>query len=724
MKNFLFFLFLLFINGRVFAQTWNNPHLQSGAENVGYFAFTNSPKTLDPARAYSSDESIFIAQIYEPPLQYAYLLRPYTLVPLVAAQLPTVRFFDINWQPLPDNSDPKKIAYSVYDITINPGIFYQPHPAFAKNQRGEYRYHRIKLKDLANVHKLTDFKYTGTRELTAEDYVYGIKRLADPIVQSPIFGFMSGHILGLEEYSKQLQNVYQQLPVTEESRPYLDLRQFNLEGAQVIDRYHYQIKIRGFYPQFKYWLAMLFFSPVPWEAAYFYSQPGMMDRNITLDWYPVGTGPYLLSENNPNLQMTLTRNPNFHGEMYPTEGEPGDEQKGYLKNSGKPLPFIDAFVFTLDKESIPRWNKFMQGYYDQSGVSADSFDQVIHLKKNGQAELTTALKNKGIHLTVTVDPAIYYMGFNMLDTDVGGYSVAKQKLRQAISIAIDEEEYISIFLNGRGIPAQGPLPLSIFGNESGEKGINPWVYDWKNNQAVRKPLSEAQRLLAEAGFPNGKDPRNGQALLLNYDTISSGSPDDNAQYSWFRKQFAKLGIQLNIRATLYNRFQDKVQTGGVQMFSWGWVADYPDPENFMFLLYGPNSKVKYGGENATNYMNPEADQLFIEVANLSDNTERQEKINQWLSIVRQDAPWMWGFYPVNFALFQPWMTSSKPNAMTYNTLKYLQLDGNLRAKLRHQWNSPVAWPVWLLVILFLCLFLPLIWSYWQRERRSSIGRFS
>ena len=88
--------------------------------------------------------------------------------------------------------------------------------------------------------------------------------------------------------------------------------------SQVIDRYHYQIKIHGFYPQFKYWLAMPFFAPIPWEAIHFYSQQGMAEHNITLDWYPVGTGPYLLTENNPNRQMVLTRNPNFHGELYPT----------------------------------------------------------------------------------------------------------------------------------------------------------------------------------------------------------------------------------------------------------------------------------------------------------------------------------------------------------------------------------------------------------------------
>lgn len=185
-------------------------------------------------------------------------------------------------------------------------------------------------------------------------------------------------------------------------------------------------------------------------------------NNINFNWYPVGTGPYYLVENNPNRQMILKRNPNFHGEIYPTVGMPGDAEKGYLDDAGKALPFIDQFIFTLDKESIPRWNKFLQGYYDRSGVSADSFDQAIQLDKNGNPILTEDFQKKSIRLETTVSPSTFYFAFNMLDPVVGGKSERARKLRQAISIAIDYEEYIAIFLNGRGIPSQGPIPLVNF----------------------------------------------------------------------------------------------------------------------------------------------------------------------------------------------------------------------------------------------------------------------
>jgi ABC-type transport system substrate-binding protein len=105
----------------------------------------------------------------------------------------------------------------------------------------------------------------------------------------------------------------------------------------------------------------------------------MEAKNFTLDWWPVGTGPYMLTENNPNARMVLERNPNFRGEAYPAEGEPGDAQAGLLSDSGKIMPFVDRVVFSREKEAIPYWNKFLQGYYDSAGISHENFDQAVRV---------------------------------------------------------------------------------------------------------------------------------------------------------------------------------------------------------------------------------------------------------------------------------------------------------------------------------------------------------
>jgi oligopeptide transport system substrate-binding protein len=700
-------------------QPWNRPYPAASArDNVFYSLFQERPKHLDPAQSYSSNEATFTGQIYEPPLQYHYLKRPYELMPLTATEVPVATYLDADGQVLPENAATDDIAWSVYDIHIKPGIMYQPHPAFARDKLGTLRYHLLGADALSEIYELGDFRHTGTRELTADDYVYQIKRLAHPQLHSPIFGLMSEYIVGLEAYADTLKNAWEEAADEKGQGIYLDLTKYPLEGAEPIDRYTYRIKVNGKYPQLLYWLAMPFFAPVPQEVDQFYSQPGMKQRNITLDWYPVGTGPYMLTINNPNRQMVMERNPNFHGEHYPSEGAPGDREAGLLEDAGQPLPFIDKVIFSLEKETIPYWNKFLQGYYDVSGISSDSFDQAINIGSGGEVTLTEGMLEQGIELNTAVSTSIFYTGFNMQDPVVGGDTEAARKLRQAISIAIDFEEYISIFLNDRGIPAQGVIPPGIFGYVEGAEGINRQVYKTTANGPVRRSIAEARRLLAEAGYPEGRDIKSGKPLVLHFDTAQTG-PDAKAQLDWLMKQFAKLNVQLVIRGTDYNRFQEKMLKGTAQIFQWGWNADYPDPENFLFLLYGPNSKLGHNGENAANYQNSEFDRLFEKMKSMENSPLRQSIINEMMEIARHDAPWAWGFFPKQFSLHHSWVKNSKPNLMANNTLKYQRIEPALRTELQNQWNRPVRWPLYAMAIILAVIVLPAFIGFRRQQRRAA-----
>ncbi len=686
----------------------NSPYPDQNAElDTLYTSFSLRPKHLDPARSYSANEIAITGQIYEPPYQYHYLKRPYQLEPLVADAMPQVTYLDENNEPVAEGSD--NIAYSVYTIPLKSGIYYQPHPAFVRDEQGGFLYHALTQEQLDEVEKLADFEQTDTRELKADDFVYQIKRLAHPEIHSPILGLMGEHIVGLNDFADKLRELRQQ------GRP-IDLREQALEGVNVIDDYAYQIKVYGKYPQLRFWLAMPFFAPIPWEAEQFYAQPGLIDKNITIDWYPVGTGPFYMTENDPNRRMVLSKNPNFHGEFYPTEGDPGDAEAGLLDDAGKPLPLIDEIVFTLEKENTSYWGKFIQGYYDVSGISSDSFDQAVQVSSAGEFGLSDAMKEKGIQLETAVGTSTFYMGFNMLDPVVGGYSEKAKKLRRAISIAIDHEEYISIFANGRGIPAQGPVPPGIFGYVEGEAGINPYVYEWQDGEAVRKPLDEAKKLLAEAGYPRGRDAETGEPLVLYFDVPASG-PDSKAQLDWLRKQFRKLNVQLVIRSTDYNRFQDKMRRGRAQIFQWGWNADYPDPENFLFLLYGPNGKVETKGENAANYKNEAFDKLFESMRVMPNSDERLKIIQRMADIAREDAPWVWGFHPKMFTLYHAWNHNIKPNLMANNTLKYRRLDTELRQQLQDEWNRPTVWPLLLLLLGLLIVILPAVMVYRHKKHK-------
>ena len=246
--------------------------------------------------------------------------------------MPEVRYFGENGV-LVDEDAVDSIKFSEYTIRINEGIEFQPHPAFASNEQDMPLYLNLVAKDLDGIHTLSDFKQTGTRELTADDYVYQIKRVASPYLHSPIAGVMREYIVGFDEFRKQVRAELYPDP----NEGWHDLRKVKLTGVSVVDRYTYRIRIKGKYPQLVYWMAMPFFAPMPWEAEEFYAQPGMEERNISLNWYPVGTGPYMLTENNPNLRMVMEKNPNFHDERYPSEGEPEDKANGLLSRRWKKI---------------------------------------------------------------------------------------------------------------------------------------------------------------------------------------------------------------------------------------------------------------------------------------------------------------------------------------------------------------------------------------------------
>ncbi|MCB1750901.1 MAG: ABC transporter substrate-binding protein [Gammaproteobacteria bacterium] len=700
---------------------WNNPYPAAESnQNILYSSFSERPKHLDPVRAYSSNEYEFIAQIYEPPLQYHFLKRPYQLVPLAADRVPVVRYYDNKGGLLPNDVDVSKIDISEYEITIKQGMLYQPHPALARNSSGDYIYHQLDQEQIAASNTLADFPLTGTREVTADDFVYQIKRLAFPRLNSPIAGIIGEYIVGFSQFGEELTSLHDRWQAQRggDSSRYFDLRPYKIEGVEILDRYRFRIRLKGKYPQFVYWLAMPFFAPMPWEADAFYAQPGLEKRNISLNWYPLGSGPFMLEENNPNLRMVLSVNPNFHGETYPAESEPGDREQGLLAHAGKSLPFIGRAVYSLETESIPYWSKFLQGYYDTSGISSDSFDQAVQFSAQGEVGLTDPMIEKGIRLNTAVTSSVFYMGFNMLDPVVGGDSESARLLRRAISIAVDYEEYISIFNNGRGVAAQGPIPPGIFGNREGADGVNRYVYELTEDKIRRKGIEQARDLMKQAGYPEGRDLNTGKSLILYYDTTSSG-PDGKARLNWMRKQFAKLGVELVIRSSDYNRFQEKMREGTGQIFIWGWNADYPDPENFLFLLYGPNGKVEHGGENAANYSNPEFDRLFVQMKNMENSPQRQLIIDRLVEIARRDAPWAWGFFPKAFSLSHAWYGNVKPNLMANNTLKYKWIDARLRERQRVLWNPPVVWPLLLLMVLLLLSAVPAVLLYRRRERSAA-----
>lgn len=704
------------------------------AGNVFFTSFQERPKYLDPASSYALNETPWVFAVYEPLLGYHYLKRPYTVEGRTAIDVPVPQYVDKDGKPLPDDAPAEQIANSIYTFRLKPGTRYQPHPALAKDASGKFLYHDLQPAQIKGKYSILDFPLDKaaltTREATAEDYVYQIKRLSSPYVSTPVplYNLLNQYVVGLKDLGERLKVEHKAALQTKSARdqylPWRDLREVPLEGVRAVDERTLEIKVIGKYPQFKFWLAMPMFVPIPWEADRFYAQRGMSGNSLTFNAWPIGTGPFMLTEQGAN-RYVLDRNPNYREELYPTEGMPGDRERGWLADGGKRMPFLDRVVFHLEKEREPEESKFMQGYYDNPDISRLDVGFPLLKEQMDKTGRWQAIRDHGIDMVATLEPSNWYIGFNMLDPVVGNGDTPEQqqknrKLRQALSIVTDWEEYGAVFFDNYG-PSQaamGPIPPGLFGYTTGEEGVNPVTHVWKDGKAVRRPIAEARRLLAEAGYPDGREARTGKPLVIFYDSNGVG-PAYQARLDWQAKQFAKIGVQTEIRANDFNRFQDRIRKGNAQVYFWGWNADYPDAENFLFLLTSSQGKVKFDGENASNYSNPAFDESYERMKSLSDGAERKGLMDQMVKIVQQDAPWSFGIFPGSTGVYQQWLHNAKPSGVLLDRLRYLRVDGQLRAQMVAEWNQPKVWPLGVGVLVLALLLWPARRHYLRRENANA-----
>ncbi len=696
------------------------PDGQAASNTLHSAVQESSPRHLDPTASYWSNDTPYTYQIYEPPYGYHYLKRPFQLVPKSAREVVKPRYLDKDGKPLPDDAPSDAVAESVYDVPIKTGILFQPHPAFALDEQGRQRYHAMKPGELGVRLSPLHFEHQGTRELVAEDFVYALRRHATTRVTTPIFSTFAEYVVGLADYGKLIKaeddKLRAGLDPASLDKPFLDFRRWPMAGASAPDKHLLRIRIKGKYPQWSYWMQMTFLAPVPWEADAFYAQPGMAVAGLTLDRWPVGTGPYMMTEFVQDRRHVMKRNPNYRGEPYPCDGMPGDKAAGLLADCGKTMPFIDTLVFTIEREAVPMRNKFRQGFYDVEVFERTDTGKDYLVAMQDSEEVRREYTEKGFRLNSGSDVNSYFIGFNMLDPVIGNSADPEQerrnrKLRQAISIAIDWEEYSKVFPKKAGSTAMSPLPLGIFGSrEETPAGVNPVTHVWQDGKAARRSIEEAKQLMVEAGYPSGREAKSGRPLVLNYDFYAAPTPENKSEIDWVVRQFAKIDVQLEVRATNNNQFQDKVRKGKYQIFWLGWNADYPDAENFLFLLYGPAGKTKHDGENTSNFEHAEYDRLFAQMKTLDDGPDKQLLIDKLVHIAQEEAPWTMGFFPYASAAAQQWVHNYKPAILVRDHGRFLRLDVPRRVAAQAAWNHPVWWPLLALLVAALAL--------WQLGRRT------
>ena len=531
-------------------------------------------------------------------------------------------------------------------------------PLRTKNPDGTETY-EIRLKRGIYFHDDPCFPGGRGRELTAADFAYTFQRIADPAVECPVLSTLQDFIAGLG-------------PAFEEAKKAGKFDYSKPTGAvTVVDDHTFRLNLTKAYPQIQYWLAMPFTAPVPREAVEYYDGK---NRRDLFKFHPVGCGPYRMVEWARSRLLRLARNERYSATRFPAGGWPEADEARFRPRAGTALPLVDELQFAVIREAIPAWLLFRQGYLDRSGVGKDVFNTVITA---GQT-LSNELRARGIELFRDVEPGTFYTQFNM-DDPVLGKNV---RLRQALSTAYDEDRANALFGNGIQVKAEQLLPPGVTGYEAG----------FQNPYRTQK-LAQAKKLLAEAGYPNGIDPKTGQPLTLTMNVVAS-SAEDRQRAEFDQSQVEQLGLRCKIEENTWARFQDKQMRGLFQMNTGsGWNADYPDPENFFFLFYSKN--IPPQGSNYVRFSNPEFDRLFEQMATMDNGPERLGIIRRLNALLVEQCPVVFHFHPVIFTLYQPWIGRVSSNAMLAQGggLKYVSLDPTLRAEKIRAWNRVLTWPL-------------------------------
>ncbi|CAN5408103.1 ABC transporter substrate-binding protein [soil metagenome] len=474
------------------------------------------------------------------------------------------------------------------------------------------------------------------RELTAQDYAYSFKRLLDPQNRSPSASFLEGKIVGLDALAaaaKKSGKFNYDAPVA---------------GLQIPDRYTLRVQLNAPDYNFLYVVAYSGLSAVAREAIEAYgAQSGQ---------HPVGTGPYMLKQYVPRSKIVLEANPEFRGFVwdFQSSGDAWDDQL-VRDMRGKKMPQIGRIEIGIIEEEQSRWLAFQDKQID-----IDQLPQVAAPNVLDGDQLKPDFKAQGLSVFRYVVPEITYTMFNFKDPVTGGFTNEKIALRRAIAMAYSVKDEILQLRKGQAIKAEMILPPGVAGHDPA----------YRSSIAYDPPL--ANKLLDRFGYKRGVDGYrsnpNGSPLSLKIQ-INNTAKDRIVAEIW------KRGLdQIGIRAEFpVSNFADNIKAATeCKLMMWGgaWQADFPEGENFMQLLFGPNT----GQSNHGCYQSPTYDAAYRKAIALEPGPERNALYAQMNRQMEADTAWALHTSRVRNWLVRPWVKGFKKHPIMSADWQYLDLE--------------------------------------------------
>ena len=503
---------------------------------------------------------------------------------------------------------------TLYTFRIKPGILFADDPVFKGNKR----------------------------ELVAKDMEYAVKRFRDPANRSPYSWLFEDKIVGFDEFVDKMKKANKY----EYDTP--------IEGIKVLDKYTISFKLRAPDFNFLYFFAMPLVVPVAREVIEGYP--------TDTRGHPVGTGPYVLKEWVRRSKIVLERNPNYRGHTLSTEfADPNDpwDQAAIKALAGKTLPLIDRIEVYPIEEEQPRFLAFMNVQHDY--IEETPLAYVQELFANGK--LSSAMQKRGVSRFPEMQPEITFDTFNMDDKFIGGYKPENIAFRRALVHAHDRPSEISIIRRGNAIPVMSPIP-------NGVVGFDPTFRTMEQEYNPEK----ARALLDMYGYVDKdgdgwRDMPDGRQIILEF-KYRSNEEASRQQAELWTKNLNAIGIRMtSVSQQFVDLLKDR-KVGKYQISNVAWIADYPDAQNFLQLLYGPNTDIS----NDARFNLPEYNKLYSAALKLPDGPERNKLYREMNRVLTAYAPWAYGVQRLFSHFINPWVLGYKKHPILYTSFRFMDVD--------------------------------------------------
>ena len=561
------------------------------------YAFEISETGMDPHRVSDVYSTMAHNAIFDSPLHYDYLARPLKVKANTLTALPDI------------SSD-----FKTFTFHVKPGIYFAPHEVFKGKKR----------------------------ELTAEDYVYSIKRVLDPANSAPLISEFEGNVVGVDEA----------IAAARKSGKFNYDRE--IEGLRTLDRYTFQIKLVKSKPIFIYVLTDCRAScAMAREVVEFYG------KDIVS--HPVGSGPYQLVAWKRSSKMVFEPNPNFREEYFDGEPAPGDkEAEAVLKmNKGKRMPMIYRIEVSVIEEMQPRWISFLGGGQDLLWRLPEEFSTVA-VPGN---KIAPNLAKQEIQFAQVPNLDLVYTFFNMKDAVVGGYMPEKIALRRAISLGYQTDDEIRVVRKFQAVPAHTPYSPGVAGYDA----------NFKTSANEYSP-AKANALLDMFGYNRGTDGwrtlPNGTPLILK----SNSTPTDRDKQidEVWKRSMDDIGLRIEFNKAKWPDLLKAADAGKLMMWSLGGSATTPDAETWLQSLYGPNEGFK---GNRANFKLKEYDDAYEAAEVMADSPERTLLYQKMAKLMVAYAPWKINIHRISTDLWFPYVKGfRRPLVQSQSWWKYVDID--------------------------------------------------